>query len=71
MTADDLLELRDPEEDYGPRHSRRRRIVALVVVLFLLAISAMATGFSLFWAPPTPERTRPLPVVLPEQGAVR
>jgi hypothetical protein len=42
-----------------------------VVALFLLAVTVMATGFWLLRKPPHPERTRPLPPVLPVQGAVR
>jgi hypothetical protein len=59
------------QDQLGPRHTRSRRLVALMVAVFLLAITVLAAGYSLFRAPPVPDRTRPLPPVIPEQGAVR
>ena len=47
------------------------RLVALIVALFLLAITVLAAGYSLFGAPAHPDRTRPLPPHIPTQGAVR
>jgi hypothetical protein len=54
-----------------PKHTPRRRLVALIVALFFLAISIFAAGYSLFGPPPHPDRTRPLPPMIPHQGAVR
>ena len=74
MDDQQLRQAQDPLADYeepGPRHPANRRLVALVVALFLAAITAMTMGYSLFKAPPTPDRTRPLPRVIPRQGAVR
>jgi len=65
ITSDDgdLLEAR--------RHPPSRRVLALIVALALLAITLLAAGYMLLRAPPHPDRTRPLPPVLPSQGAVR
>ena len=59
------------EEPAGPRFSRRGRLLALIVALFLLAMTLLAAGYTLFRAPPHPERTRPLPPHIPHQGAAR
>ncbi len=59
------------EEPSGPRHTPARKVTALIVALFLAVITALTMGFSLFKGPPTPERTVPLPPVIPHQGAVR
>lgn len=59
------------EEPAGPRHTPARKVTALIVALFLAIITALTMGYSLFKAPPTPERTAPLPAIIPHQGAVR
>ncbi len=61
----------EPEEGVARPHSPGYRVVALLLTLALIGITIMGTGYSLFRAPPTPERTRPLPELIPEQGAVR
>ncbi len=52
-------------------HPRHRQLVALLIAAFFLAMTILAAGFSLLQDQPTPARTRPLPVVIPLQGAVR
>jgi len=69
--ADQVSELEvDEGEELVKEHPRHRQVVALAIAAFLLAMTILAAGFSLLRAQPTPSRTRPLPVVVPTQGAV-
>jgi hypothetical protein len=68
--GDQELGLEVEDEELVKDHPRHRRLVALVIAAFLLAMTILAAGYSLLRAPPTPSRTRPLPVVVPTQGAV-
>jgi hypothetical protein len=54
-----------------PALSTPLRAAALVTLLFVLAMTLLASGFSLLARPPLPDLTRPLPVAIPRQGAVR
>ncbi len=59
-------------EDCPRRYfSKPKRLMALIIALFLLAMTILAASYNLFRAPPIPDRTRPLPPVIPTQGAVR
>ncbi len=61
----------DGEEDaLPPPHSRRTRLLALLIAGLVLGFVALAAGGSLFGRPPTPENTRPLPRLVPVQGAI-
>jgi hypothetical protein len=68
--SDELASALDDEEELVKVHPPARRVVALIIAGCLLAMTIFATGFSLLRAPPTPSRTRPLPLVVPAQGAI-
>ncbi len=58
-------------DDLPPAHGPRRRALALAVALVFILFAVLAAGYGIFGAPPTPERTRPLPPSIPAQGAIR
>jgi hypothetical protein len=62
---------REEDEELVKVHPPARRVVALVIAGCLLAMTLLAAGFSLLRAPPFPSRTRPLPPLVPSQGALR
>lgn len=58
-------------DDLPAAHGPRRRALALAVALFFILFAILAAGYGIFGAPPTPERTRPIPSHIPTQGAIR
>jgi len=59
------------DEELVKEHPRHRQLIAAAIAVFFLAMTILAAGYSLLQDQPTPARTRPLPPVIPAQGAIR